>query len=433
MDDANRNFRISDLDYSVIQVPSSLSAISNNLPPLILGTNQSEVLVTKDKAERLDAKGGDDRISTRAGDDQISGGLGNDTIDAGDDDDLVFGYSGDDHIRGGEGNDVLIGANPVFGFGDGEQDTLKGGLGEDIFVLGDLTHLYYDDGDPTSIGESDYALITDLKVGQDFIQLKDAAEFYNLDFYTTASGKIKADLIYDPGVAARGELIAILNNVSSDLKVTDFLLPDDKLQDPSFIGGTDYTAIYNDSFAIYNNSFGGFITITSTGMSISTLILDSSPPPISSREPIKMMFYQVQMRGTLFVVSEAMILSLVLIVMTLSLVVKVEILSLVVRAMIGSKVVRAMTISSVVRAMTLFLVVKVEILSMVVRGMIGSKVVRAMTISSVVRAMILSLVVKVEILSMVVMVLILSMADKEMISSSGLTFHLGLGLLNRIL
>ena len=43
-------------------------------------------------------------------------------------------------------------------FGAAEQDTLTGGLGADIFVLGDANGVYYDDGDPLLTGESDFAL-----------------------------------------------------------------------------------------------------------------------------------------------------------------------------------------------------------------------------------------------------------------------------------
>ena len=142
--------------------------------PLILGNDENEVLVTTDAADLLDARGGNDSISTLGGDDKISGGAGNDTIDAGDGNDLIFGFVGNDVINGQEGDDVLIGANPVSDFGKDEKDTFNGGLGEDVLVLGDLEHVYYDDGDSTSIGEYDYALIEDLNIGEDYIQLHDS-------------------------------------------------------------------------------------------------------------------------------------------------------------------------------------------------------------------------------------------------------------------
>ena len=238
--------------------------------PSILGNDENEVLVTTDAVDILDARGGNDSISTLGGDDKISGGAGNDTIDAGDGNDLVFGFVGNDILNGEAGDDVLIGANPVSDFGKDEKDILNGGLGEDVFVLGDLEHLYYDDGDSASIGEYDYALIEDLSVGEDYIQLHDSVEFYSLDFYTAASGEIQADLIYDPGIAARGELIAILEDIDHDIKVTDFVLPDDKLNDPNFLGGTNYADIYENIFG------AGSITIMATDI-IVTLIPNEPP------------------------------------------------------------------------------------------------------------------------------------------------------------
>ncbi|MGB5594740.1 MAG: hypothetical protein WBM62_11995, partial [Crocosphaera sp.] len=98
---------------------------------------------------------------------------------------------------------------------------LTGGLGRDRFILGDETQVYYDDGDPVSLGESDFALITDFNSSQDLIQLNGSIEFYNLDFYTTSAGTINAALIYDPGVTARRELIAIIQEVSVDVNLND--------------------------------------------------------------------------------------------------------------------------------------------------------------------------------------------------------------------
>ncbi|MGH2414886.1 MAG: hypothetical protein ACRDEA_14585, partial [Microcystaceae cyanobacterium] len=81
----------------------------------------------------------------------------------------------------------------------------------------------YDDGDPLTDGGSDYAIITDFSTSEDFIQLYGSAEFYSLDFFTPSSGTgtIDAAIIYDPGVTARGEVIGIIQGVSSDLSLAD--------------------------------------------------------------------------------------------------------------------------------------------------------------------------------------------------------------------
>ena len=69
--------------------------------------------------------------------------------------------------------------------------------------------------------EADFALITDFDPSQDFIELSGSAELYSLDFFTSASGTIDADLIFDPGIEAVGEVIATLQNISADLSFGD--------------------------------------------------------------------------------------------------------------------------------------------------------------------------------------------------------------------
>jgi Ca2+-binding RTX toxin-like protein len=192
--------------------------------------------------DRLLGQAGDDNLVGEKGNDTLDGGEGNDSLNGGTDQDSIFGSSGNDSLfgeagadsltgglgndslDGGAGNDRLIGVEPVVagsggGFGAGEVDVLTGLSDSDTFVLGDAERVYYDDSDPLTTGESDYALITDFNASQDVIQLKGTAELYSLDFFTSESGTIEAALIYDPGVTARGEVIGILPNVSSDLSI----------------------------------------------------------------------------------------------------------------------------------------------------------------------------------------------------------------------
>jgi serralysin len=174
------------------------------------------------------------------GSDRLFGGFGSDTLYGEDSNDIIggeewdtlyggagkdtlLGGNGYDVLVGGDGNDKLIGAaisGSFAGFGAFEQDTLTGGLGSDTFVLGDATRAYYNDGDPVFDGQFDYALITDFNATQDVIQLHGSSEFYSLDFYTNSLGAIEAALIYDPGVTARGETIAVLQGVSTDLTIS---------------------------------------------------------------------------------------------------------------------------------------------------------------------------------------------------------------------
>lgn len=162
-----------------------------------------------------------DTLSGDGGNDTIDGGDGSDTLSGGTGTDLLIGGEGFDSIDGGDGNDTLIGVNlsdPNYGFGRFEQDVLTGGAGRDLFILGDTSRIYYDDGDATFGGEYDYARITDFQAGQDKVQLKGNARLYHLDFYVE-SGISKAALIYDAGPTARGELVGILEGVSTSLRL----------------------------------------------------------------------------------------------------------------------------------------------------------------------------------------------------------------------
>ncbi|MGB5772932.1 MAG: hypothetical protein WBM32_24135, partial [Crocosphaera sp.] len=240
-------------DIETVEIPIPFSMIT-------IGTNDDDSLMGTEEDDAIDGRGGNDEISGLVGDDAISGDQGDDTIDGGEDNDTIFGHDGNDSISGGSGEDVLVGVDPTSGFGSFEQDILIGGADQDIFALGDQNHLYYDDNDPTTPGEEDYGLIRDFTPDEDIIELNGSAELYSLDFYTTSDGIIKADIVYDPGVAARGELIGILENVSPDLELTD----------SSFVyGENDYESLYNEIFTplmdlppgVFRNLPGGGVWI----------------------------------------------------------------------------------------------------------------------------------------------------------------------------
>lgn len=188
--------------------------------------------------DRIFGGAGSDQLFGDAGNDSLNGDSGFDIIDGGDGNDFLFGGSEDDTLNGGagtdtldggtgfdtlnggDGRDTLTGVDTILGFGTGEIDTLTGGLGRDTFILGDATRVYYDDGNALTTGESDYAFITDFNASQDTIQLHGSANLYSLDFFTSSLGSIDAALIYDPGVTARGEVIGIIQNVSTNLNIT---------------------------------------------------------------------------------------------------------------------------------------------------------------------------------------------------------------------
>lgn len=137
----------------------------------------------------------DDVLSKAFG--HLSGEAGNDSL---------LGGKGDNTLLGGAGDDLLFGTDTV-NAGVGEIDTLLGGSGADVFVLGELGQVFYDDGDVTMAGRGDYALIQDFAIAQDTIQLVGSAANYRLG---TAADQLSTELWLDDS-SVEGELIAVLN------------------------------------------------------------------------------------------------------------------------------------------------------------------------------------------------------------------------------
>ena len=215
----------------------------------ILGQRGNDVLTGNGGADALFGEQGNDLLKGAIADDFLNGGKGKDRLfgDGGNDflsgeegQDRLFGEAGADTLEGGNGRDTLIGGNDsdiliggrsgdrLIGVeigsntsGKDEIDTLTGGSGRDIFVLGNEAGIFYDDGDLLSFGEFDFALITDLDPAKDRLQLFGFAEQYSLDFVPNEMGTVNAQLIYDSGLDAGAELIARLENVSTDLSIDD--------------------------------------------------------------------------------------------------------------------------------------------------------------------------------------------------------------------
>ena len=96
-------------------------------------------------------------------------------------DNPLFGGPGRDLLVGGAGADRLFGAALGVPNGAAEIDTLTGGLGNDVFILGTNgpTGVRLYDGNAAGAGLGGYALITDFSVG-DKLQIKGAASQYRL-------------------------------------------------------------------------------------------------------------------------------------------------------------------------------------------------------------------------------------------------------------
>ncbi|MEL6494765.1 MAG: hypothetical protein AAFQ41_06535 [Cyanobacteria bacterium J06623_7] len=192
----------------------------------LIGGDGNDILNGEAGGDSLLGDGGNDTLNGGSNNDTLIGGLGNDQLNGDDNqdrlvgdegNDLLLGGTQNDLLEGGLGNDTLIGTN----YGNlevqlGEQDTLIGGAGSDFLILGDRDRMFYNDRNPNTGGDTDYALIRGFDFDQDTIQLQGDRSMYDLTFYTDGSGTTLANLLYlEPGSVP--ERVGILEDVSPDL------------------------------------------------------------------------------------------------------------------------------------------------------------------------------------------------------------------------
>ena len=142
------------------------------------------------------------------GHDSLIGNGANNNLSGRAGDDRLTGSAGDDILFGGAGNDILNGSNPhVYNSGSGEYDRLTGGIGADVFVLGDADKAYY-----RGLG---YANINDFDWHEgDKIQVFGSASYYSLQ-EDTFNGGIR--ILY------QGYLISYVSN-TTDVRISnDFI------------------------------------------------------------------------------------------------------------------------------------------------------------------------------------------------------------------
>jgi len=141
----------------------------------------------------------------------------------------LWGTVGSDIITGGAGPDritgVLSSGTDAVSMGLGQIDIVSGGLGSDVFILGDSRGVFYDDRIIGNHGTSDYMLIKDFKRGEDKLQLKNGNSYLfeslngDLFFYLNRN---RNRSIETTGVN-RDELIAVLEGVTT-LGNSDFIV-----------------------------------------------------------------------------------------------------------------------------------------------------------------------------------------------------------------
>ncbi|MBD2302223.1 Calx-beta domain-containing protein [Nostoc sp. FACHB-190] len=172
----------------------------------------------------------------------FQGGAGNDNINVsassyaelrgGGGDDTLVGGTGNDVLYGEAGNDTIIGVNANSpNPGIGQRDNLSGGTGSDLFILGDVANIYYDDRNTSTNGSNDYAIITDFNPLEDKIQLKGSASDYRLE--TAIRVGTSTNIFVDKPGDEPDELIAVLENVSgltSSSPAFVYVIPNSELQ-----------------------------------------------------------------------------------------------------------------------------------------------------------------------------------------------------------
>lgn len=133
----------------------------------------------------------------------------------------LWGTTGNDVITGGDGVDYITGVlssnTTQSSMGVGQIDTLIGGVGSDVFVLGDSRGVFYNDGIKNNLGTSDYALIKDFNRGEDKLQLKNRNSYMikvfdgDLHFYSDQNRNRRLE----SSGPNQDELLAILEGVTT--------------------------------------------------------------------------------------------------------------------------------------------------------------------------------------------------------------------------
>ena len=147
----------------------------------LTGDDNSNAIYAGSGADSIAGDVGDDYLSGQNGNDVISGGMAEDRLAGGGSDDTLAGDRGHDILSGGAGADSLTGTN-ADAVGFEEIDRLMGGAGADMFALGNDLTAFYNDGDLTSQGMGDYALIEDFDATEDTVEL-----FGGMSYYLEAS------------------------------------------------------------------------------------------------------------------------------------------------------------------------------------------------------------------------------------------------------
>jgi serralysin len=191
-------------------VDDTFTVTVNTKGKITNGTNANNTLEGSAGRDIIYGLGGNDKLHGRSGNDNLYGGQGSDQLKGNDGNDFLYGEAGNDNLDGGLGFDVLIGVDRNSALaGLGEVDILKGGSNGDRFFLGDATRAYYNDGNNSNSGLSDYALIEDFSSSQgDVIQLHGNISNYKLS-------SVAGDTAIFMKTSGVDELIGIVDKTSN--------------------------------------------------------------------------------------------------------------------------------------------------------------------------------------------------------------------------
>ncbi|MBD2536865.1 hypothetical protein H6G97_49635 [Nostoc flagelliforme FACHB-838] len=176
----------------------------------LLGTVNNDTQAGGAANDTIRGNAGIDYITGGDSGDSVFGDSGNDLVYGGRGNDSVFGGTGSDRLFGDEGGDILTGTDTATR-GIAEVDLLTGGAGSDQFVLGITVGVFYSDGNTSTLGLSDYAIITDFNATEDTLQLSGSNSSYSLGAVPTGLATGTALFLNETSP----ELIAIIQGFSN--------------------------------------------------------------------------------------------------------------------------------------------------------------------------------------------------------------------------
>lgn len=140
----------------------------------------------------------------------------------------IYGSTGNSDVSGTPWDDIIYGISiDDTSLGRGTVDSLTGGAGADIFMLGDDRGAFYDDSNPRNAGTRDYAIIRDFNSSEgDKIHLSsNMAHFLsNISINGVSGTGVYADTDGNGRFGNRDELIAVIEGIdASSLAQSNFI------------------------------------------------------------------------------------------------------------------------------------------------------------------------------------------------------------------